>query len=220
MKKLGVVFLLLFVIISANYSKANAETGIFVKKNDSWLLAGYNQNVVGEKGVTESYGPISGILGGDIGRFLAMELQLGGRIGKDEASFATADYSQSVTQDLSIFDAKLYLMLQSKFALPGIAFRPYIGVAPTFHYSKVTTTKSGTYNNGILAGKSISGEEKHDSYDFGVAAKVGLRMQFVKFIMLGINLEYQFHKTELPYKDNLAYDMSGFSVGAELGLSW
>lgn len=213
MKRISALLFLTFIIVATSFSQAKAATGIFVSKDDVWFLAGYNQNVAGEKGVTQSYGPIQGTVGGDIGRFFAMELQLGGRIGNDNLH-KTSVYR--VDNKLSIFDAKLYVMFQPKFAVPGIALRPYIGIAPTFHFSKTEIDTESPYEDF----DKETYEDKQKSFDFGFAAKAGLRMQLVKFLMIGVNVEYQFHKTNLTYKDKVDYDMSGFSVGAEVGVSF
>lgn len=71
------------------------------------------------------------------------------------------------------FDLKPYILLQTSVGGSWLSFKPYFGVGPAFYF--------GT--SEYASGNSI-----------GAAVKLGLRMQFAKYIMVGIGGEYFYHK--------------------------
>lgn len=179
------------------------------RSNNGWFLVGYSYTFPDSKSMEGLQGPATITIGGDLWRFIGLELTLGGRW----ATYNTDYYDNSgnkVAQDKRLqwaFDMKPYLMLQPKLGVDMISLRPYFGIGPSFHFTGINSTLD-------LIGQP-SGSDS--SFDVGVSVKAGLRLQAVKFLFVGIGTEYLYHQAKL---NNKTYNFSGWTVGAEVGFIW
>ena len=157
-------------------------------------------------------GPATITIGGDLWRFIGLEVTLGGRWDTQNyvrsASIGGAYVPYEATSLLWSFDMKPYLMLQPKIGVDMISLRPYFGIGPSFHFTGINSTEE-------LLGSSY--KDSASSFDVGFSAKAGLRLQALKFLFVGVGTEYLYHKAKL---NNRTYDFSGWTVGAEVGFIW
>lgn len=197
----------LFIFSAVSFSEVYAQESKS-RSNDGWLLFGYSYTFPDSKSMEGLQGPATVTIGGDLWRFIGLEVTLGGRWSINESSiYANNQYLASYTEALWSFDIKPYLMLQPKIGIDLISLRPYFGIGPSFHFSGLNSTLD-------LIGKSSTSTS---SFDVGFSAKAGVRLQALKFLFVGVGTEYLYHKTKLNNKN---YDFSGWTVGAEVGLIW
>ena len=198
---IAALFALTFNSAYAKESKA--------RSNDGWFLVGYSYTFPDSGAMEGLQGPATITIGGDLWRFIGLELTLGGRW----ATYNTDYYDNSgnkVAQDKRLqwaFDMKPYLMLQPKLGVDMISLRPYFGIGPSFHFTGINSTLD-------LIGQP-SGSDS--SFDVGVSVQADLRLQAVKFLFVGIGTEYLYHQAKL---NNKTYNFSGWTVGAEVGFIW
>ena len=182
------MFLLVFLLsLLFSSEKLYAQnTGAYY----GWLMAGYgySQSVDGS---WSSTGPVKLTLGGLLWRYIGMELSA------DGSWLNWGNKNMSWTVDL-----KPYVLIQSTLGNSHNALIPYVGIAPVFSISGID------YNNVNYADKT--------GFDIGVAAKGGLRVKLVNFLMLGVGIEYVYHHNKLP----ATRDMSQFNAVVEAGFSW
>lgn len=192
--------------VSFNYAYAQESKS---RSNDGWFLVGYSYTFPDSGAMEGLQGPATITIGGDLWRFIGLELTLGGRW----ATYNTDYYDNNgnkVAQDKRLqwaFDMKPYLMLQPKLGVDMISLRPYFGIGPSFHFTGINSTLD-------LIGQS-SGSDS--SFDVGVSVKAGLRLQAIKFLFVGVGTEYLYHQAKL---NNKTYNFSGWTVGAEVGFIW
>ena len=186
LKQIGVflTFATVFFVFCSNAFAQDKERG-----SDAWLLVGYGYSIPNNDQDKQLYGPLSLTIGGDIWRFIGLEVSLGTR---------WDFYSDTVTGDQTLtgveavlwsFDIKPYLMLQPKLGVDMISVRPYFGIATS--------------------------STKNTSFDVGFSTKLGVRLQALKFLFVGIGAEYIYNK---PTINNTTYDLSGFNVNGEIGV--
>lgn len=155
-----------------------------------WLTVGYgySQSVDGS---WTSTGPVKFTIGGLLWKYVGMELSA------DTSWLEWGGKNLSWTLDL-----KPYVLIQSTLGNKHNALIPYVGIAPVLAVSGVD------YDNKNYEDKT--------GFNVGVAAKGGLRIKIIDFLMLGIGIEYVYHKNDLP----ASRDMSQFNAVAEVGFSW
>ena len=211
----GILCVLLTVMFFYTNSYAESKDNKFMKYDRNyWFLLGYNQNLIEER--SDDMGPLYGTFGLDILDFLSFDLTLAGVMANKVeyvqrliTESGVLKGSNSSNQNLMSFDIKPYLVFQYKFPLGIAVLRPYVGLGPTFHYVVVSST-------GNVQDLNLDS----NSFDFGVSTKFGLRFQFVKYFMLGVNMEYLYHKSDAHFANNNSTDLSGFMFGLELGGSF
>lgn len=210
MKIFKSLFIVLSLFVAATLSVNNAYAQESKpRSNDGWLLFGYGYSFPDSKSMEGLLGPATLTIGGDLWRFIGLEVTLGGRWNtKNYNAYLNGQRVISYTDLLWSFDIKPYLMLQPKIGVDMLSLRPYIGVGPSFHFTGVNSTSE------ILGDSSKTGQS---SFDVGVSAKAGLRLQALKFLFVGVGAEYLYHETKISHKN---YDFSGFTVGAEVGFIW
>lgn len=202
--KISFVIAALFAV---TFSSAYAQEGKS-RSNDGWFLVGYSYTFTDSKSMEGLQGPATITIGGDLWRFIGLEVTLGGRWSTSEYSLYANNYQvASYTEALWSFDMKPYLMLQPKLGIDVISLRPYIGIGPSFHVSGINSTLD-------LIGQSSTSDS---TFDVGFSAKAGLRLQALKFLFVGVGTEYLYHQAKL---NNRTYDFSGWTVGAEVGFIW
>lgn len=195
--------------VSFNYAYAQESKS---RSNDSWFLAGYSYTFPDSGAMEGLQGPATITIGGDLWRFIGLEITLGGR-------WDTQNYTSSsnmgginipyeATNILWSFDMKPYLILQPKLGVDMISLRPYFGIGPSFHFTGINSTEE-------FLGKSS--KDSASSFDVGVSVKAGLRLQAIKFLFVGVGTEYLYHQAKL---NNKTYNFSGWTVGAEVGFIW
>lgn len=122
--KISFVIAALFAV---TFSSAYAQEGKS-RSNDGWFLVGYSYTFPDSKSMEGLQGPATITIGGDLWRFIGLEVTLGGRWDTN------GDYPKWS------FDMKPYLMLQPKLGIDVISLRPYIGIGPSFHVSGINST--------------------------------------------------------------------------------
>lgn len=198
---ISILFLFSFSSVYAEDSKSRSRNG--------WFLVGYAYTFPDSKSMDGIQGPATITIGGDLWRFIGLELTLGGRWATDNEDYYN-DKNEVVASDKQLqwaFDMKPYLLLQPKLGIDMISLRPYIGIGPSFHFTGINSTLD-------LVGQS---SKSASSFDVGFSAKAGLRIQALKFLFAGIGAEYLYHKAKL---NDINYDFSGWTVGAEIGVIW
>lgn len=179
-------------------------------KNDLWLLFGING--VGEteyklngdaKGSSVNY---TGIFGGDIWKFLGVELTLAGTVGNID----NTNKSINMNMEYTSFDVLVHLLFIPKININNIfSIRPYVGMGPSFHYMTMDEKV------GEVTSKSYT-----SSLDIGGSFKAGVRFQVLKYLMVGINLEYIIHETTFNDAFSEKMDFSNLKGGLEIGVSF
>lgn len=194
-------------LFAVTFSSAYAQESKS-RSNDGWFLVGYSYTFPDTQQNGSIGGPVTLTAGGDIWRFIGLEVTLGGRWSINESSiYANNQYLASYKEALWSFDIKPYLMLQPKIGVDLISLRPYFGIGPSFHFTGLNSTLD-------LIGQSTTSTS---SFDVGFSAKAGLRLQALKLLFVGVGTEYLYHKAKL---NNINYDLSGWTVGAEIGFIW
>ena len=189
-KILAAFLLFLFAVTGTSYAQESKE-----RSRDAWFLLGYGYTVPSDSKVDELMGPATLTIGGDLWRFIGLEVTLGSRwrLGEKNALWS--------------FDIKPYLMLQPKLGIDLISIRPYFGIGPTFSVSGFTSTAD-------IVGVS---NKSDTSFDVGFSTKLGVRLQALKFLFVGVGAEYMYHNPKLS---GVNQNLSGFSFGGEVGLIW
>lgn len=154
----------------------------------SWVTVGYaySQSVGGS---WASNGPFKVTLGGLLWNYVGMEL-----------AADTSWYDWGTNHTSWTLDLKPYVLIQATLGNSSNALIPYVGIAPVFS----------------IAGINYSNREDTAGFDVGVAAKGGLRLKLINFLMLGAGIEYVYHHNTLPATRN----MSQFNAMVEVGFSW
>lgn len=204
-------FILFAVVISFIFSFANISFAEEKERSkDAWFLLGYGYTVPSDSAVDGLMGPATLTFGGDIWRFIGIELTLGSRWRLGEDTYRTLDGSSIVSAKNALwsFDIKPYLLLQPKFGIDLISIRPYFGIGPTFSISGFNSTAE-------LIGASNSSSDT--SFDVGFSTKLGVRLQALKFLFVGVGAEYMYHNPKLS---GVNKNLSGFSFGGEIGIIW
>lgn len=198
-KILAAFLLFLFAVTGTSYAQESKE-----RSRDAWFLLGYGYTVPSDSKVDELMGPATLTFGGDIWRFIGLEVTLGTKwkVGGKVTRTHNVDLYTSI-DSLWSFDIKPYLLLQPKFGIDLISIRPYFGIGPTFSFSSMS---------------SIDNSIKVDtSFDVGFSTKLGVRLQALKFLFVGVGAEYMYHNPKLS---GVNQNLSGFSFGGEVGLIW
>ncbi|MDE7169763.1 MAG: hypothetical protein K2N67_06160 [Mucispirillum sp.] len=169
--------------------------------NDAWFMAGYGWSFHSDNPRSVN-GPVKVSAGGNVWKFLAIE-----------ASFDTSwsYYGRyyptwygrwvSVDDNLWTFDLKPFLLVQPSFGNNVFALKPYVGIAPLF---------------GISSTTSSFARDRY-SFDLGVAIKGGLRIKFLKSMMLGVGVEYVYRGVS---DFVLLRDTSNAIFSGEIGFVW
>ena len=196
---------------------SNKSYSLMEDKNDVWILAGVNAT-----GETEyfldpkakdrykniyGYGlNYSGTFGGDIWKFMGLELTLAGRESNTEYSINGIKNKK----DYVSFDLKAHFLFIPKVNINSIfAIRPYVGVGPTFHY--------------VTMNHKVGEQPKKDytsSLDVGGSFKFGVRFQVAKYFMAGVGLEYIIHHSSISDANGKKQDLSNLQGGIELGVAF
>ena len=194
-----------FTYVSTSFAQESNE-----RSKDAWFLLGYGYTVPSDSAVDGLMGPATLTFGGDIWRFIGLELTLGSRWRLGEETYRTLDGSSVVSAKNALwsFDIKPYLLLQPKLGIDLISIRPYFGVGPTFSISGYNSTAE-------LIGASNSSSDT--SFDVGFSTQFGVRLQALKFLFVGVGAEYMYHNPKLS---GVNKNLSGFSFGGEIGLIW
>lgn len=198
-KILAAFLLFLFAVTGTSYAQESKE-----RSRDAWFLLGYGYTVPSDSKVDGLMGPATLTFGGDIWRFIGLEVTLGTKwkVGGKVTRTHNVDLYTSI-DSLWSFDIKPYLLLQPKFGIDLISIRPYFGIGPTFSFSSMS---------------SIDNSIKVDtSFDVGFSTKLGVRLQALKFLFVGVGAEYMYHNPKLS---GVNQNLSGFSFGGEVGLIW
>lgn len=210
MKVFMKISFMIAALFAVTFSSAYAQESKS-RSNDGWFLVGYSYTFPDSKSMEGLQGPATITIGGDLWRFIGLEVTLGGRWDTQNyvrsASIGGAYVPYEATSLLWSFDMKPYLMLQPKLGVDMISLRPYFGIGPSFHFTGVNSTLD-------LIGQSSTSDS---TFDVGFSAKAGLRLQALKFLFVGVGTEYLYHKAKL---NNRTYDFSGWTVGAEVGFIW
>lgn len=193
-------------LFAVTFSSAYAQESKS-RSNDGWFLVGYSYTIPDTQKNGSIGGPVTLTAGGDIWRFIGLEVTLGGRW-ETNTLYANNMQIANYTDLLWSFDIKPYLMLQPKIGIDLISLRPYFGIGPSFHFTGLNSTEE-------LIGNS--NKNSTSSFDVGFSAKAGLRLQALKLLFVGVGTEYLYHKAKL---NNINYDLSGWTVGAEIGFIW
>ena len=198
-KILAAFLLFLFAITGTSFAQESNE-----RSKDAWFLLGYGYTVPSDSKVDGLMGPATLTFGGDIWRFIGLEVTLGTKwkVGGKVTRTHNVDLYTSI-DSLWSFDIKPYLMLQPKFGIDLISIRPYFGIGPTFSFSSMS-----------LIDNSIKVDT---SFDVGFSTKLGVRLQALKFLFVGVGAEYMYHNPKLS---GVNQNLSGFSFGGEVGLIW
>lgn len=209
-KFLFIVFSL-FVFSAFSFNSAYAQESKS-RSNDGWFLVGYGYSFPDSKSMEGLQGPATITIGGDLWRFIGLEVTLGGRW-DTQNYIATSNIlggyiPYNATSILWSFDIKPYLMLQPKIGVDMLSLRPYLGIGPSFHFTGINSTAEFLGN---------SSNSSSTNFDVGFSAKAGLRLQALKFLFVGVGAEYLYHEAKIQ---NRNYDFSGFTVGAEVGFIW
>lgn len=179
-------FLFIILLASLVFHTQNA----FAKSGSyySWITVGYaySQSVSGS---WASNGPFKVSVGGLLWNYVGMEL-----------SADTSWYDWGTQNTSWTLDLKPYVLIQATLGNRNNALIPYVGIAPVFS----------------IAGINYNNQSDTTGFDVGVAAKGGLRLKIINFIMLGAGLEYVYHHNTLPATRN----MSQFNAMFEVGFSW
>lgn len=211
--KVFIKFFIIAALFAVTFNSAYAKESKS-RSNDGWFLVGYSYTFPDSGAMEGLQGPATITIGGDLWRFIGLELTLGGRWETQNyyssANIAGVNYPYEATNLLWSFDMKPYLMLQPKLGIDMISLRPYFGIGPSFHFTGINSTEE-------LLGSSSSYKDSASSFDVGVSVKAGLRLQAVKFLFVGVGTEYLYHQAKLNDK---TYDFSGWTVGAEVGFIW
>ena len=211
MKVFMKISFMIAALFAVTFSSAYAQESKS-RSNDGWFLVGYSYTFPNSKSMDGLQGPATITIGGDLWRFIGLEVTLGGRWDTQNyvrsASIGGAYIPYEATSLLWSFDMKPYLMLQPKIGVDMISLRPYFGIGPSFHFTGINSTEE-------LLGSSY--KDSASSFDVGFSAKAGLRLQALKFLFVGVGTEYLYHKAKL---NNRTYDFSGWTVGAEVGFIW
>lgn len=204
-KILASLFVFVFVVTTSSSSYAQDKGG------DAWILLGYSYTEASNSSTKGIYGPLSLTFGGDIWRFIGLEVSLGSRwkIGSEPYVYQTPAYNQTLNMSnvLWSFDIKPYLMLQPKFGVDLVSIRPYFGIGPTFSISGIA------YTSDIVD----TSKRTDTTFDVGFSTKLGVRLQALKFLFVGVGAEYMYLN---PKINGVNRDLSGFSFGGEVGLIW
>ena len=186
-------------------------------KRNYWVLFGYNYNFTPSDKMKNHYGPIYGTFGLDILKYLSFDLSIGGIFGESETKnrktfiaqgdFYTHSGYENYESSLTSIDFKPYIVGQYIFDFGVAKLRPFVGVGPSYHL----VYTENKYSNGT---------ETLYTHDIGVAAKAGLRVQLVEYLMIGVTFEYLWHESGILYNDKEKIDMSGIYLGAEIGVSF
>lgn len=195
-KILASLFVFVFVVTTSSSSYAQDKGG------DAWILLGYSYTEASNSSTKGIYGPLSLTFGGDIWRFIGVEVSLGTRWKPGYVP----NYSL-ISDTLWSFDIKPYLMLQPKFGVDLVSIRPYFGIGPTFSISGIA------YTSDIVD----TSKRTDTTFDVGFSTKLGVRLQALKFLFVGVGAEYMYLN---PKINGVNRDLSGFSFGGEVGLIW
>lgn len=153
-------------LFAVTFSSAYAQESKS-RSNDGWFLVGYSYTIPDSKSMNGLQGPATLTIGGDIWRFIGLEVTLGGRWETNTySSYANNMQIANYTDLLWSFDMKPYLMLQPKIGVDMISLRPYFGIGPSFHFTGLNSTLD-------LIGQS---KTSTSSFDVGFSAKAGLRL--------------------------------------------
>lgn len=203
-KILAAFLLFLFAVTGTSYAQESKE-----RSRDAWFLLGYGYTVPSDSKVDGLMGPATLTIGGDLWRFIGLEVTLGSRwkLGNDTYFEPISNSTITMKNALWSFDIKPYLMLQPKFGIDLISIRPYFGIGPTFSVSGFTSTAD-------IVGVS---NKSDTSFDVGFSTKLGVRLQALKFLFVGVGAEYMYHNPKLS---GVNQNLSGFSFGGEVGLIW
>lgn len=199
-----IAFLFVFLLAVTNSSYAQDKGG----SGDAWILLGYSYTEATSSKSKGIYGPLSLTFGGDIWRFIGLEVSLSSRwkLGSERVE-PIAGTSVNVSSALWSFDIKPYLMLQPKFGVDLVSIRPYFGIGPTFSISGIAYTSD-------LTGAT---DNSDTTFDVGFSTKLGVRLQALKFLFVGVGAEYMYLN---PKINGVNRDLSGFNFGGEIGLIW
>lgn len=202
-------FILFAVVIGFIFTFANISFAEEERSKDAWFLLGYGYTVPSDSAVDGLMGPATLTFGGDIWRFIGIELTLGSRwrLGDEQYIEPVSNSTITMKNALWSFDIKPYLLLQPKFGIDLISIRPYFGIGPTFSVSGFTSTAD-------IVGVS---NKSDTSFDVGFSTKLGVRLQALKFLFVGVGAEYMYHNPKLS---GVNKNLSGFSFGGEIGLIW
>ena len=202
-KILAAFLLFLFAVTGTSYAQESKE-----RSRDAWFLLGYGYTVPSDSKVDGLMGPATLTIGGDLWRFIGLEVTLSSRWKLGDDIYSAPDGSDiNMKNALWSFDIKPYLMLQPKFGIDLISIRPYFGIGPTFSVSGFTSTAD-------IVGVS---NKSDTSFDVGFSTKLGVRLQALKFLFVGVGAEYMYHNPKLS---GVNQNLSGFSFGGEVGLIW
>ena len=204
-----------------NENKKNSENNVNKKKKsfskrNYWFFPSYSYNFLSKDDFKKQIGPAALIFGLDITKYFAFDLAIGGRFGPtlnilDQLYYRDPEEFISETSSkyfLYTIDLKPSFILQYKInVFDNLIVRPYVWVGPTFHYVSL-----------ISFDKNKNHED--DSFEFGVTAKAGLRLQIVKYLMLGVNVEYLYQTSNIKIPSISNPDLSGLYLGFELGVSF
>ena len=202
-KILAAFLLFLFAVTGTSYAQESKE-----RSRDAWFLLGYGYTVPSDSKVDGLMGSATLTIGGDLWRFIGLEVTLGSRWRLGDDIYSAPDGSDiNMKNALWSFDIKPYLMLQPKLGIDLISIRPYFGIGPTFSVSGFTSTAD-------IVGVS---NKSDTSFDVGFSTKLGVRLQALKFLFVGVGAEYMYHNPKLS---GVNQNLSGFSFGGEVGLIW
>ena len=191
MKKASLLLIALFAIFTVFFHVEKAEAS-------GWATLGYSYTVTDDKSQENNlYGPLSITLGGDFLKILAFEVAFAGRWNYNWFNPAKLRFKEN----LMSFDITPYLLVQPSFG-PNLAkFKPYIGIGVPFSFAGDKNSKEFFSNL--------------DEFGVGFAAKAGLRVQLVKFLLIGVGFEYIYQKMDI---NKINEDFSGWRIGAEAGI--
>ena len=191
MKKYILLFSLFITFLAiqpvyAQYDDSYSEETIY----RGWFMIGYGYSQSVDNS-WKSDGPFKITVGGNLWKYVAMELAA------DTSWKEWHDNGKNVSWT---FDLKPYVLLQYSLGNPKNAILPYVGIAPVLS----------------IAGIDFDNYNDKSTFDVGVAAKAGIRLRLLQFLMLGLGMEYTYHYNGLPVDRN----MSQFTAGFDAGFSW
>lgn len=184
---------MLFSVPSSSYAKDFYDS-------EAWVLFGYGYNLYSDN-IRNVNGPVKLDVGGNIWKFLAIEASFDASWSYYGRYYPTWFGMVSVDDNLWSFDLKPFLLVQPSFGNNVFSLKPYAGIAPLF---------------GISSTTSSFARDRY-SFDFGVAMKGGLRIKFLKSMMLGVGVEYVYRGVS---DFVLLRDTSNVIFSGELGFVW
>lgn len=200
----SLLIIILFLLMS--YNNIYAEE-IGDAKRNMWLMLGYSYTLPESQDVNSINGPATLTFGVDIWRFLGIDVTFGYRWG-NQLYVAESTDDATYTEAFFSFDIKPYLLLQPKLGIDVLSLRPYFGIGPSFN-----TVASGTISSSVNSTKTVT------SFNVGFSVKAGVRVQLLNYLFLGLGGEYLYHKDAQVYYNKEIYDtdLSGWTVGVEIG---